>query len=253
VSDKPRYLYGRHPVAEALRGRPRDVQRLYVARGGPTERLGDLVRTAEHHGIPITEVARAALDDLVGGAPHQGIVAAVAAFAYTELTDLITSFGDQETAPLVVALDQVQDPHNLGAIIRTAFALGAHGVVIPKDNASEVTPTVVKSAAGATAHLPIVRVTNLRRALEQLKEAGLWVVGTEMASGKPVSDIDLLQPTVLVIGSEGKGMRRLVQEACDLVAHIPMPGELGSLNASVAAGIFLYEAVRQRRSSSPRP
>ncbi len=246
MSDKARYLYGRHPVAEALRARPRDVQRLFVASGGSAERLADLVRSAEQKGVPVTQVSRRALEEMVGDVPHQGIVAAVAAFAYTELDDFLTQLAASEARPLVVALDQVQDPHNLGAIIRSAYALGAHGVVIPKDNASEVTPTVVKSAAGATAHLPIIRVTNLRRALEQLKQAGLWIVGADMEQGKPAPEVDLKAATVLVIGSEGHGMRRLVQEACDLHVYIPMPGNLGSLNASVAAGILLYEASRQR-------
>ncbi len=240
-----RYIYGRHPVSEALRARPRDVQRIMVAQARG-DRLTDVVRTAERHGIPVATVTRGALEDLVGDVPHQGIVAAIVAFGYVEPDDLLGVARERDEAPLLVALDQVQDPHNLGSIVRSAFALGAHGVVIPKDNSCEVTPTVVKTSAGATAHLGLARVTNLRRALEQLKESGLWVVGAAAGEGQPLAKTDLTGPTVLVVGSEGWGLRRLVAETCDVLVHIPMAGSLGSLNASVAAGIFLYEAARQR-------
>ena len=240
-----RYIYGRHPVSEALRARPREVQRLLVA-AGRGDRLGDVLRMAERHGIPVANVTRGALEELVGDVPHQGIVAAVVAFAYADEDDMVKRAMERDEVPLIVALDQVQDPHNLGSLVRSAFALGAHGLIVPKDNSCEVTPTVVKSSAGATAHLPIARVTNLRRALEGLKSTGLWVVGAAAGEGQEPWEVDFTAPTVLVIGSEGWGLRRLVGETCDVLVRIPMQGELGSLNASVAGGVLLYEACRQR-------
>ncbi len=244
---KPRYIYGRHPVGEALRARPRDVLRLFVSESHRGERLQDVLRDAERHGIPVVRVARRGLEDLVGDVPHQGVVAAVVAFAYVDLDDLVARAKESGEPPLLVALDQVQDPHNLGSLVRSAYALGAHGMFFPKDNTAEVTPTVVKASAGATAHLPLAKVTNLRRALDEVKEAGMWVVGAAAEEGKPAYEVDFTGPTVIVVGSEGWGLRRLVAEGCDLLAHIPMHGHLGSLNASVAGGILLYEASRQRR------
>lgn len=249
MSEKPSYIYGRHPVLELLRARPRDLHRLFVSQNVKGDRLSDVVRLAEKNGIPVVAVQKSGLEDLVGDVAHQGIVGAVLAFSYMSLEDLLAHAKAQSEAPLLVALDQVQDPHNLGSLVRSAYALGAHGLFMPKDNASDVTPTVVKSSAGATAHLPMARVTNLRRALEEMKEAGLWVVGAAAEEGKPVSDVDFKEPSVIVIGSEGWGLRRLVAETCDMLVHIPMAGSLGSLNASVAGGIFLYEAARQRRKA----
>lgn len=249
AAQKPRYIYGRHPIAEILKVRPRDLQRLFISANVKGDRLSDLVRLAERNGVPVVTVQKSGLEDLVGDVPHQGIVGAVLAFSYVSLEDLLAHAKAQNEAPLLVALDQVQDPHNLGSLVRSAYALGAHGLFMPKDNASDVTPTAVKSSAGATAHLPMARVTNLRRALEELKEAGLWVVGAAAEEGKAVSDVDFNDPTVIVIGSEGWGLRRLVAETCDMLVHIPMAGNLGSLNASVAGGIFLYEAARQRRKT----
>jgi 23S rRNA (guanosine2251-2'-O)-methyltransferase len=245
MSGGSRYIYGRHPVGEALRARPREVQRLFVA-SGRGERLSDILRVAERHGITVAAVSKHALEELVGDVPHQGIVAAVVAFTYVDIDDVVQEVLQKGEAPLIVALDQVQDPHNLGSLVRSAFALGAHGLLMPKDNSCEVTPTVVKSSAGATAHLPIARVTNLRRALEELKRAGLWVVGAAAGQGRAPWEVDFTSPTVLVIGSEGWGLRRLIGESCDLLVQIPMPGPLGSLNASVAGGVLLYEACRQR-------
>ncbi|MBI5508776.1 MAG: 23S rRNA (guanosine(2251)-2'-O)-methyltransferase RlmB [Deltaproteobacteria bacterium] len=242
-----RYIYGRHPVSEALRARPSDVRRIYVVDSGHTGRLADIERAAAHHGIPIVNVSKAAIEELVGAAPHQGIAAAVAPFAYVEILDLLDAARKEDQPPLLLVLDQIQDPHNLGALVRSAYALGAHGVVIPKDRAVEVTPTVVKASAGATSHLPIARVTNLRRAMDDLKKAGVWLVGAAANAERVLADVDLAQPTALVIGSEGQGARRLTLETCDLLVRVPMAGSLGSLNASVAGAICLYEAARQRQ------
>jgi 23S rRNA (guanosine2251-2'-O)-methyltransferase len=248
---KPRYIYGRHPVSELLRKNPREVLRLYLADAGRSTRLSDLVQIAQRHRIQVVSVNRRTLEDLVGGeTPHQGIVAAVQPFEYADVEQMLEAARVADQAPLIVALDQIQDPHNLGAIVRSAYALGAHGVLTLKDRAAEVTPAVVKASAGATAHLPVAQVTNLRRALDELKEAGLWIVGAVAKAEQSIGEVDFLQPTVLVIGSEGSGLRRLTQEVCDIQAEIPMAGQLGSLNASVAASICLYEAMRQRRAST---
>lgn len=243
---RPLYVYGRHPVAEALRAQPKSVQRLYVATAGRSTRLSDIVGMAHRQERPVVEVARRVLDDLVGDVPHQGVVAALAPFRYSAVETLLARAAEVGEAPLLLALDQVQDPHNLGALCRSALALGTHGVLIPKDRSCEITPTVMKAAAGAVSHLAIARVTNLRRTLDELKDADLWIVGAAAEAGKPVHAVDLRPPTIIVVGSEGKGLRRLVAESCDSLVHIPMPGGLGSLNASVAGSILLYEAMRQR-------
>lgn len=239
------YIYGRHPVSEALRGRPAEVHRVFVSETGKQSRVADLVQLAELHHVPVTAVSRRKLDELVGEVQHQGIVAAVTAFAYAELDDVLAKAG---AAPLLLVLDQVQDPHNLGSLVRSALALGADAVLIPKDRSAEVTSTVVKTSAGATAHLPIVRVGNLRSALDDLKQRRFWVYGAAADGAKRVDEIDFRGPTAIVIGSEGKGLRRLVAETCDELAHIPMSGKLGSLNAAVAGAIMLYEVARQRRA-----
>ena len=237
-------VYGLHPVQELLAAQPKQIKRLLVVRTAEP-RLDKVLEQARVAGVRVENVSRKALHDLVGQAVHQGLVAQVQPFAYADFAALKAPPGK---APLLVALDQVQDPHNLGALIRSAYALGAHGLFFPKDRACEITPTVVKSAAGATAHLPIARVTNLRRALDQLKEAGLWVVGTAPEGAQLLHTVDLCQPIVLVVGSEGSGMRKTIAEACDFLVQIPMAGHLGSLNASVAGAIGLYETARQRAS-----
>ncbi len=241
-----RYVYGRHPVGELLKARAAEVQRVLVAQGA--ERTGELQRLAKEHGVPLERVDKRLLGKLTAGANHQGVVAAVKSFAYVELETLLEVARSRGQAPLLLALDQIQDPHNLGSLVRSAYALGAHGLFLPKDNSCEVTGTVVKTSAGATAHLGIAQVTNLRRALDSLKEAGLWVVGTTADAPGSLEEVDFTVPTVLVVGSEGRGMRRLVAESCDILARVPMTGSLGSLNASVAGAIGLYEAVRQRRA-----
>jgi 23S rRNA (guanosine2251-2'-O)-methyltransferase len=242
------YIYGHHPVSELLRGAPRDVEQVYVASAARSTRLADVVSLAKRHHIPIVDVSGGALEDLVGDAVHQGVVARVRAFQYAPLDVLLKAAERRKEPPLLLALDQVQDPQNLGALVRSALALGAHGIVLPKNRSCTVTPTVVKASAGATAHLPIARVTNLRRALDELKEVGLWVFGAVPEGGQALDQTDLRQATVIVLGSEGDGMRRLVTEGCDLLVEIPMAGRLGSINVSAAGAILLYEVQRQRRA-----
>jgi 23S rRNA (guanosine2251-2'-O)-methyltransferase len=243
------YIYGRHPVSEIMRSRPREVRQLFLV-SGRNERLDDIVRSAKRLSIPVMTVPERKLVGMVGDVLHQGIVAQVAAFAYRDSDELLLAAKERGEAPLLIMLDQIQDPHNLGALIRSAVALGAHGLIIPKDHSCEVNATVVKASAGATAYLGIARVTNLRRSLEELKSSGLWIVGADAGASCAVWDADFMRPSVIVIGSEGHGLRRLVADSCDVLVHIPMGGRLESLNASVAGGVLLYEASRQRRGGS---
>jgi 23S rRNA (guanosine2251-2'-O)-methyltransferase len=242
-SSNAQHIYGRHPVEELLRSRPDSVRCVMMTHGD--RRMESTVSLANRAGVRVHTTSRRDIEKLVGQVAHQGLVAVVDAFEYTELEDLVPQ--DANVVPLIVALDGVTDPHNLGALVRSAYALGAHGLFFAKDRACEVNATAVKASAGATAHLPIARVTNITRALEILKERGLWVVGTTPDAPQPLQSLDLRGPTVIVVGSEGDGMRPLVTRTCDHLVHIPMPGDLGSLNASVAGAICLYEVSRQRR------
>jgi len=202
----------------------------------------------------VREAPREKLDRLAGTDRHQGVVAVVADYRYRELGELLEGARAAGAPPLVVVLDGIEDPQNLGAIIRSAHALGAHGVVIPKDRAAGITPAAAKASAGAVEHCPVARVTNLAQALERLKEAGVWTVATDASADEPISAVDLTVPTALVIGSEGAGVRPLVRRTCDRVARIPMQGKVGSLNASASAAIALYEVLRQRTAAKkPAP
>jgi 23S rRNA (guanosine2251-2'-O)-methyltransferase len=231
----PETIYGVRPVIEALRGGRRKVLEVLDATGN-----AQVAQAAKAAGVPVQNVSQQRVAELAAGGVHQGIVARVAPYPYVELEDLLST-----PVPLVVVLDGVTDPHNLGAVLRVADAAGASGVVIPKDRAAGVTAAAVKASAGASEHVPVARVTNLRRAVDQMQRAGLWVYAAEVR-GTPYGDLDLTGPTGLVLGSEGRGVRRLVREGCDGAISIPMLGAVGSLNVSVAAALLLYEARRQR-------
>lgn len=243
---KPELIYGRHPVREQLSARPSAVRRVMVAEGTSHPMITELLAMAKEISVRVERMPRKKLEGLVGRVAHQGVVAEVTPFGYVGIDDLLNGVTQSGQPALLIVLDQIQDPHNLGAILRSAYALGAQGVIIVKDRATEVTGTVSKASAGAASKIPVARVTNLRRALEILKDASLWIYGTDADAEKTLSQVDLTGPVALVIGNEGKGLRRLVAETCDELVRIPMSGELGSLNASVSAGIALYEAVRQR-------
>jgi 23S rRNA (guanosine2251-2'-O)-methyltransferase len=243
-----RTLYGLNPVRELLRASSAEVSELWLGEG--TTRgaaFAELERLARAAGAKVRSAPRAKLDRLAGTDRHQGVVAVVAEFRYAAVEDLLERAAASGRPPLLVVLDGVEDPHNLGAIVRSAHALGAHGVVIPKDRAVGVTAAVAKASAGAVERLPVARVTNVTQCLEALKEAGVWSVGLAADAPKPVAALDLRAPTALVLGSEGEGLRPLVRRTCDLAAHIPMMGELDSLSVSASAAIALYEAARQRR------
>lgn len=231
----PETIYGVRPVIEALRGGRRKVLEVLDATGS-----AQVAQAAKAAGVFVQKVSQQRVAELASGAVHQGIVARVSPYPYIELEDLLST-----PVPLVVVLDGVTDPHNLGAVLRVADAAGASGVVIPKDRAAGVTAAAVKASAGASEHVPVARVTNLRRAVDQMQRAGLWVYAAEVG-GTEYGDLDLTGPVGLVLGSEGRGVRRLVREGCDGAISIPMLGAVGSLNVSVAAAVLLYEARRQR-------
>ncbi len=235
-------IYGINPVLEALRrGRVKQIQ---VA-DYTGDRLMRVLDEAAGRGVPIRRVTRDALERVAGDRPHQGIVADVTGPPTVTLTDLAQAAGQ---APLIVVLDEIEDPQNVGAILRSVDAAGASGVVRQTRRAAPLTGAAAKASAGAIHHVRVAEVVNVARAIEELKTAGVWVVGLDAAAERPYYDLDLTLPTALVVGAEGHGLRRLVRERCDLVAAIPMGGHVSSLNVSAAAAIVLFEAVRQRRS-----
>ncbi len=238
------FIWGRHPVEEALQaGR---VQRIMLARGARESGLSELLQLAENQRIPLTTVPRERLDQIARGANHQGIIAEVTPWDYAEVGDLLALAERRHEPPLLVALDSVQDVHNLGSLIRTAEAVGAHGIIIPEHRAAGITPAVVKSSAGAIEHLLVAQVTNMTRTLEDLKRQDIWVIGLAGEASQSIERVDLNRSLVLVVGSEGKGMSRLVRDHCDLLVHLPMRGSINSLNAAVAGSIALYSAWRAR-------
>jgi 23S rRNA (guanosine2251-2'-O)-methyltransferase len=242
-----RVVYGLNPVRELLRAAPREVSELWLAEGGTrAAAFADLERLARSAGAKVRGAPRQKLDRLAATDRHQGVVAVVAEFRYASLDDLLARAAQSGRPPLAVVLDGIEDPHNLGAIVRSAHALGGHGVVIAKDRAVGVTPAVAKASAGAIERSAIARVTNLAQALESLKEAGVWSVALAADGEKPLASLDLRGPTAFVLGSEAEGLRPLVRRTCDLSARIPMLGELDSLSVSASAAIALYEAARQR-------
>ncbi|MEO0812080.1 MAG: 23S rRNA (guanosine(2251)-2'-O)-methyltransferase RlmB, partial [Myxococcota bacterium] len=208
------FIYGRHPVMEQLSARPEAVRRVMIADGTKHPSVDELRALAERHRVRVDRLPRRKLEGLVGRVTHQGVAAEVEPFPYADLDDLLSVVEASGQPALLMILDQIQDPHNLGAILRSAYALGAHGVVIVKDRASDVTGTVSKASAGAATKIPIARVTNLRSALESLKKSGIWVFGTSLQATKELGDVDLTGQVALVIGNEGKGLRRLVAETC---------------------------------------
>ena len=241
-SEDTHTLAGRNPIREALKaGRP--VEKLLVASGDLSGAAQELIRMAREAGAVVQQVERSRLDQIYPA--HQGMLAYVAAVPYVALSDLLDAAAEKGEDPFLILLDGITDPHNLGAIVRTAECAGAHGVVIPERRAAGLTPAAAKAAAGALSHMPIARVKNLNRAIEELKARNVWVVGTAM-DGEDALTADMSGPVALVIGSEGEGVSRLTLEKCDRTVALPMLGRIESLNASVAAGILMYEVVRAR-------
>ena len=240
------YILGRNPILEAFRS-GQTVDKLFVLDGCMDGPVRTILREAKKGDTLISYVSKERLDQLSEGGNHQGVVAQLAAYGYVEVEEILQRARDKGEDPFIILLDEIEDPHNLGAILRTANLAGAHGIIIPKRRSVGLTGTVAKTSAGAISYTPVARVTNLSRTIEELKEQGLWFVCADM-DGTIMYDVNLTGPLGLVIGNEGSGVSRLVKEKCDLVASIPMAGDIDSLNASVAAGILMFEAVRQKRA-----
>lgn len=239
------WITGFHAVEEALAA-GRALDRIVIARGRHGERMEAVVRLAKSRGVPVRFEDRLQLDRLAGTREHQGIVALTAAKPAVALEDLLRA---KDRRGLLVLLDGIEDPHNLGAIVRTALAAGAQGVVIPERRAAGLSDTVERASAGALAHLPIARVKNLVRAMEEMKEAGYWLIGLDERAEKNYTEVDLKGPISIVLGREGEGLHELTRKRCDFLVSVPTTGPVRSLNVSVAAGIVLFEVVRQRRES----
>jgi 23S rRNA (guanosine2251-2'-O)-methyltransferase len=238
-------ISGPNSLSEALAA-AREVTQIFIAEGAKSARIDEILLLAEKRKISIKKVARKELEQIVGNSNHQGVAAIVEAYSYVSLEDLIESTKDTERQPLLIMLDELEDPHNLGAILRTADAVAADGIIIPNRRSVGLTTTVAKISVGAIEHVPVAQVTNLVQTVERLKKEGFWIVGAD-ASGKQLySEIDYNMSVCLVIGSEGQGISRLLLKNCDYVVRLPMRGHVNSLNASVATSIFLYEIYRQR-------
>jgi 23S rRNA (guanosine2251-2'-O)-methyltransferase len=244
-------IEGRQAVTEALRaGIPLD--KVYILKGEASPALARVAALAREAGTPVVSADRRKLDEMSLTRSHQGVIASVPATGYADVGDIIEAARSKGEPPLIIVCDGISDPHNLGAIIRTAEASGAHGVVIPKRRSAGLTATVAKTSAGAVFHLPTARVTNVTAALGELKALGLWIYGASPDGDKDLWETDFTGPSAIVIGSEGRGLGRLVAENCDFSVKIPMSGELSSLNASVSAAVLIYEALRQRAPSARR-
>lgn len=237
-------IEGRNAVMEAFRS-GKTIDKLFVLKNCQDGPVNSILREARKHDVIVSFVAKERLDQMSKTGKHQGVIASAAAYEYAEVEDILNLAREKGEPPFIFLLDNIEDPHNLGAIIRTANLAGAHGVIIPKRHAVGLTATVAKTSAGALNYTPVAKVTNLGATMEELKKEGLWFVCADMG-GTTMYDLNLTGPIGLVIGNEGEGVGRLVKEKCDYVASIPMKGNIDSLNASVAAGVLAYEIVRQR-------
>ncbi|HEX7065072.1 MAG TPA: 23S rRNA (guanosine(2251)-2'-O)-methyltransferase RlmB [Bacillales bacterium] len=240
------FIVGKNPVTEALRA-GRDMNKIWInerAKGS----MQPIIRLAKHQGLYVQPVPKQKLDQLAGGSNHQGVVASVAAYRYAEMDELFKRAADKGEEPFFVILDEIEDPHNLGAILRTADAAGVHGAIIPKRRSPGLTSVVAKASAGAVEHVPVVRVTNLARTMDELKKRGLWFSGADAAGEQDYRDADFDLALGLVIGNEGKGISRLIKDKCDFLVRLPMAGRVSSLNASVASALLMYEVYRKRNA-----
>ena len=237
-------LIGRNPVAEALSA-GRSIIKVMVAKGNPSSVAVEIAAKAKKAGIPVQEVERKKLDYMTGGAAHQGVAALCAMKEYASVEDILALAEERNEAPFIIILDEIEDPHNLGAIIRSAECVGAHGVIIKKRRSAGLTYTAYKVSAGALEYLPVARVTNIADAVDELKRRNIWIYGADM-NGEDYRKTNFSGGAALVIGNEGKGISRLVREKCDVIVSLPMKGKINSLNASVAAGILMYKIAETR-------
>ena len=240
-------IEGRNALTEALKS-GRAIDKLYGAEGSTDRSLARLAALAKEAGAIVVPTDRRKLDQMSPTGAHQGVIAAVAAHEYASLDDILALAAERGEAPLIVICDELSDPHNLGAILRTAECAGAHGIVIPKRRGVGLTAVVAKTSAGAVEYLPVARVANIANTIRELQEKGVWVYGTAADADSPLYRTDLTGPAAIVIGNEGEGMSRLVRERCDVLVSIPMKGRISSLNASASAAVILYEALRQREA-----
>ncbi len=238
-------VIGRNAVIEVLKSE-RPVNKVFVAKGETKGSMREIVKLARQQGLVVQEVAKPKLDEMAQGLKHQGVVVSVAPVAYYDLEDILQRTEQAGEMPFLVLLEEIQDPHNLGAILRTADATGVHGVLIPKRRSCPLSATVAKTSAGAIEHVPVARIGNIAQTITKLKQRGFWIVGADMNGQSAYYSASLTAPIVIVVGSEGRGMSRLTQESCDLLVRIPMKGQISSLNVSVACSLLLYEVLRQR-------
>ena len=239
-------IAGKHSVVEALRA-GRSINKIWIAEGTQQKQMQPILTEAKSRGIIVQTADKRKLDTLVPGIQHQGVVAQAAPYVYAEVEDLLAAAAAKDEDPFLLILDEIEDPHNLGSILRTADCTGVHGVIIPKRRSAQVNVTVSKTSAGAAEYVPVARVTNLVQTMEKLKEAGVWIAGTDVRAEGEIYETDVFKgPLAIVIGNEGEGMGRLVREKCDVLIKLPMQGRINSLNASVAAGVVMYEVLRQR-------
>ncbi|MHA6481174.1 23S rRNA (guanosine(2251)-2'-O)-methyltransferase RlmB [Paenibacillus sp. strain BS8-2] len=247
VGQEEEIIAGKHPVLEALRS-GREINKIWIAEGSQKSMTAPITAEAKKLGIVVQFVDKRKLDAMAAGVAHQGVIAQAAAFDYVEVEDILAIAQERGEIPFILVLDEIEDPHNLGSILRTSECTGVHGVIIPKRRSASLTATVLKTSAGAAEHVAVARVTNLAQTIEKLKESGVWVAGTDVSAAQDVYKSKFDMPLAIVIGNESKGMGRLIKEKCDFLVKLPMLGKLNSLNASVAAGVLMYEVVRQRRS-----
>ena len=237
-------ICGRNPVLEAVRS-GREIDRLYVAHGATGGTVSAIIAKCSAKGILIKEISPQKLDYYCGGANHQGVAVMFASQEYSTVDDILKTAEERNEKPFIIICDEIEDPHNLGAIIRTAEACGVHGIIIPKRRSASLNATVAKTAAGALEYMKVARVTNIANTIDDLKEKGVWIFGADM-DGQPYTELDYDTPCAIVIGNEGKGIGALTAKKCDVIISLPMKGKINSLNASVAAGALMYEVVRRR-------
>lgn len=237
-------ICGRNPVLEAVRS-GREIDRLYVAHGATGGTVSAIIAKCSAKGILIKEISPQKLDYYCGGANHQGVAVMFASQEYSTVDDILKTAEERNEKPFIIICDEIEDPHNLGAIIRTAEACGVHGIIIPKRRSASLNATVAKTAAGALEYMKVARVTNIANTIDDLKEKGVWIFGADM-DGQPYTQLDYDTPCAIVIGNEGKGIGALTAKKCDVIISLPMKGKINSLNASVAAGALMYEVVRKR-------
>ena len=243
-------IYGKNPIIELLSNPSSEIEELYISRNDKSNDASEILKTAKSRGIKTSSLTKESLSELCDTHSHQGIAARIKDYEYHNLADIVFRTKEKGDKLLLIILDHLEDPQNLGAIIRTADVLGAHGVVIPKDRAASVTPAVVKASSGAVSYMPVSRVVNLANVIRDLKKGGVWIVGADSSSSTSVHQEDFKNLDIaLVIGNEGKGLSQKIKSECDFLVSIPQSGKVSSLNASVAAGVMIYEIIRQRTSN----